>query len=443
MVIFSVQVQDIAAREHIITGKCRTPIRREPFYHHLSAGMDLSVINVDMSLPIYRMANWRTRTKQLDYVHRENLPHEYFQRGEEDIGPQRVQHEILVEFANRGRGETIIPIVQKLKKDRRQMEPLLVTSSGVVVNGNRRLAAMRELSAEAPGIYPFNPVQVQVLPPGLTSQELQKIEFQLQMQQETKLPYDWAIQCLSVRELAEAGTTHPEIIHMMRLDKPSEVQDMINRLNEAELYLSEYLKTPENYSAIEKQEQQFFELQKALDRKTDAGEKELARKMCHVLTKHSRDLDTRVYDFKIAFGTKVREVAERLAERMDIDLPAEVGSVSGSTADAQEDDIFANEEAAQGGARLGVVRQILSDVDRSQELAEAIADICVEIKEESRGDEDARKPLKLVKKAKSQLSSVVLQNASRETIADIRAELSEVIAIAQTLLAQASVVSHM
>jgi hypothetical protein len=429
---FNVTVTDIATREHVIAEKCASPLRREPFYHYLPDRVDLPVIHVEISLPIYRMANWRTRIKQLDYIHREGLQHEYFQTGEEDIGPQRVQHQFLIEFAKRGRGETIIPVMQKLRQDRRQMESLLVTSTGVVVNGNRRLAAMRELFAEDPGNFPFHSIEVAVLSAGLTDPELKKIEFQLQMQQETKLPYEWAIQCLSVRELAQSGISHEEIKYMMRLGPREEIQPMITRLNEAELYLADYLGTPENYSAIERQEQQFNELQKALDRKTDVGEKELARRLCYPITKHSRDLETRVYDFKIAFGRDSKEVAERLAERMGIELlePA------ADDPETDEDDIFADDAETDTASRFAPLAQLLIDPDRSGDLAEAIADICTEIKEESRDQADSRKPLRHVKRARQALSAVEIQRADDSTLDDIRSELGKLIELAQSLLNQ-------
>lgn len=422
MALFNITVLDIVVRENLISEKCKNPVRTEPFYHYLPQGIPLPVIHVDIALPIYRMANWRTRTKQMTYMRREQLGHNFFHSGEENVTAQRVQHEILIEFANRGRGESIIPIMQKLRQDRRQMESLLVTSTGVVVNGNRRLAAMRELFAAEPGNYPFQHVEVAVLPKGVTPPDLQKIEFQLQMQQETKLPYDWAIQCLSVRELAASGVTQEEIQHMMRLTRVEDVQAMINRLNEAELYLSDYLQTPEDYFAVERQEQQFIELQKAIDRKSDAAEKELARKMCYVITKHSRELETRAYDFKIAFGKKTKQVAERLAERMNIDLPGENAVREAES----EDDIFSDEAATQTAARFEPVRQLLSDPNQSEGLADAIADICVEIKEESQDEEDAKKALKQVKRAKSLLWTVNIEKAGEETIDEIRSDLQEI-----------------
>ncbi len=215
----------------------------------------------------------------------------------------------------------------------------------------------------------------------------------------------------------------------MRLSRVEEVQAMINRLNEAELYLSDYLQTPEDYSAVDRQEQQFIELQKAVDRKSDAAEKELARKMCYVITRHSRELETRAYDFKIAFGKKTKEVAERLAERMNVELPEENARV-----EEEADDIFSDETATQTAARFEPVRHLLSDPNQSESLADAIADVCIEIKEESQGEQDAKKALKQVKKAKSLLWSVNIEKAGEETIDEIRSDLQEIQSTVDDLL---------
>jgi hypothetical protein len=218
-----------------------------------------------------------------------------------------------------------------------------------------------------------------------------------------------------------------------RLNREEDVQAMINILDEAELYLSDYLKTPEEYSAIERQEQQFIELQKAIQRKSDAGEKELARKMCYVITKHSRELETRAYDFKIAFGKETIEVAERLAQRMGIELPDEPAEVA--TDDRSEDDVFAD-DTPETTWRLEPVRQMLANPEFSEQLADAIADICEEIKEEQRDEAGAKKPLTQVKRARSLLAAIEIARASDDTIDDIRSELGQLIALAEGLLEQ-------
>lgn len=426
---YLVSVHDVVQRNLIISQKQQTPIRKEKFYHYVPQGIDLDVIQVDIDLPVYRLANWRTRTRQLEHVHREHQPHNFFETGEEDVGPQRAQHEFLIDFAKRGRGESIVPIWQKLANDRRQTETLLLTSTGVVLNGNRRLAAMRELWKESPTDYPFQAVEAAILPAGVTPAELQKIEFRLQMQQETKLPYEWAVQCIAVRELHQAGTDKQEIRHLMQLGREAEVQAMIDRINEAEMYLNDYLGTPEEYAAVEHQEQQFIELQRALERKTDEGERELARRLCHVITKHSRDLETRAYDFKIAFGAKSLVVAERLAERFDIPVTEPTPAV------ADNGDVFADDGAAASpSARFAPVREVLADRDRSQELAEAIRDICTEIREEDQDEDKAKKPLKDVKRAKTILSRLELDQAGEDTLDELRTELEQVSELALGLI---------
>ena len=40
-------------------------------------------------------------------MRREQLGHDFFLSGEENVTAQRVQHEILIEFANRGRGKAM------------------------------------------------------------------------------------------------------------------------------------------------------------------------------------------------------------------------------------------------------------------------------------------------------------------------------------------------
>src|SRR5688500_17005897 len=169
-------------------------------------------------------------------------------------------------------------------------------------------------------------------------------------------------------------------MHMMRLDKEAAIQALINRLNEAELYLSDYLGTPEEYDAIEGKEQQFKELQKALDKKSDASEKELARKMCYVITKHSRDCEDRAYAFRLAFGEETKKVAERLAERLNVPLPDAEATPVGDGAAGESDDVFGDDAATTTAARYGPISERLSDAEQSEQLAGLIEEVCKEIK---------------------------------------------------------------
>jgi len=429
MAKYTIKVEDIAKRKHVIKQKCKSPLREDRFYFYVPEGIDLPAIAIPIDMPVYRMANYRTRTRQKAYIHKHNKKSDYFTTGEEDTTAQRAQHELLVDLANRGSGESIISIVRKFEQDQRQTEAILLTHEGVVVNGNRRLAAMRELYASDAGTYrTFEYVQALVLPESVTVSELRKIEVQLQMQQETKLPYDWTDECIAVRDLFMGGMTKQEIMRLMRLEKESDVQAMIDRVSEAEMYLTDYIGNPDAYEAIEDKKQLFTELQRALDKKSDKGEKELARKLCYVITKHSREFDTRAYDVKIAFGSKTKEVADRLAERLDIEL-ADVPT------DQTDDDIFGGEtDDSPVSIRYAPLNAVLAKKSQSKQLAEAIKEICSEVREEDDDQDKARKPLRDVRKARAMLARVDLQAASDDSIADIRAELEQIAKLAKAMI---------
>ncbi len=139
----------------------------------------LPVIRIPLNLPIYRMANGRTQTQQLSYIANKGLPANYFESGEENDSVQQIQHEILKIFANE-ESDSLTPITKELERTK-QTEPLLITPSGVVVNGNRRLCAMRELYTEKTADFPsFASVECAVLPP-LTPEQVEDVEIRLQM----------------------------------------------------------------------------------------------------------------------------------------------------------------------------------------------------------------------------------------------------------------------
>src|SRR5262249_34967053 len=151
----------------------------------------LKVIRIDISLPIYRMENFRTFIDQTEYAVKEKKPNTFFLMGQELESVQQLQHDILDKLARTGRADSITPVIEVLKKEK-QRESILITSTGVVVNGNRRLAAMRELWKESKEDYPeFSHVNCMVLPDDTTPEEIVDIEADLQAKPETKLDYDW------------------------------------------------------------------------------------------------------------------------------------------------------------------------------------------------------------------------------------------------------------
>lgn len=87
-----------------------------PFYEYQNKRVDLPVIRLDINVPVYRMANYRTRTAQLKYVHDHGKTEDFFSAGQENDSAQQAQHDILVVFAKQGRAVSISPIFDELQK---------------------------------------------------------------------------------------------------------------------------------------------------------------------------------------------------------------------------------------------------------------------------------------------------------------------------------------
>jgi hypothetical protein len=116
------------------------------------------------------------------------------------------------------------PILQELERLAVQTEPLLMDAEGVVVNGNRRLAAMRWLLAvDAQRYSRFEQPMAAVLPPEVERADLEFIEAALQMAPETKLAYSWLDRRLKLREQREQlGLADAWIVEAFRMDEPEQ-----------------------------------------------------------------------------------------------------------------------------------------------------------------------------------------------------------------------------
>ena len=119
------------------------------------------VIVLAEGLLVYRLENGRLIAELREQSHKGGADLLASPDGQETLEVQRLLHGLLVTKAGDPQG----PILQELERLGTQTEPLLITADGVVVNGNRRLASMRELLARDPARYgAFAEVAAAVLP---------------------------------------------------------------------------------------------------------------------------------------------------------------------------------------------------------------------------------------------------------------------------------------
>ncbi|MFE7110792.1 transcriptional regulator [Streptomyces sp. NPDC057575] len=103
-------------------------------------------------------------------------------------------------------------------KDFRQNEPGLITREGVLVNGNTRAAALRELGVPD--------IRVAVLPDSCTWADINKVELSLQLRHDTRRPYSYINRLLTIDEQVEAGRPLKEVARDFRIRESTAEQDL-------------------------------------------------------------------------------------------------------------------------------------------------------------------------------------------------------------------------
>ena len=208
----------------------------------------LPKVNVPELALLYRAANGRLIAQLAAAAHAQGSDLAALRERQESADVQAIIHGLLVAEAKDATG----PIFQELERQAIQTEPLLVARDGVVINGNRRLAAMRELRASDSQRYAaFAEVRVTVLPDDCTAQDIEYIEAALQLAPETKLAYGWINRRLKLRhQLSDMALAPAAVVDAFRFESESAMQAELAELELAEDYLSHYRREPARYEAV-------------------------------------------------------------------------------------------------------------------------------------------------------------------------------------------------
>lgn len=396
-----------------------------PFYEFQNTLHNLPIIRLEIGVLVYRMLNYRTRTAQLQYIHDREKSKDFFETGQENEEAQQAQHDLLVGYAKRGREGSVVPIFEELQKQE-QREPIIITTSGVVVNGNRRLAAMRELFTDNPDIFPhFSHANCAVLPGSATPEEIRETEVRLQMQSETKLPYEWINECLAIKELSSSNKSYEYIASLMN-KKERDVKIADQALSEVDMYLREWVGTPGEYEIVEGGEQYFKELVKGLDKK-QGNQLEIRRRFAWALFGH-KNLRTRAYDYKFSFNNHTDEIVNSLANRLDVDLTPQDKTDTGG-----EDDLEISIEDGNETTSFTPLIDLFNDKSKRETVANELVAACNNFMDIARQGEIGKRALEAIKSANSKLQEVDFSKADPSTYRAIGSQLDNVIKQAKKL----------
>jgi hypothetical protein len=411
---FLIAVTPLAEREATVAHEKSNSSRKQRFYEYRNTPEDLPIVRIPINMPVYRVANYRTSLYQMRWVKEKAIDRSFFTTGEENESVQRIQHSFLWDLAQNEK-KSIASIIEILKSEGQRI-PLLVTATGVVVNGNRRMAAMRELLALNPQDFPhFSHVDCMVLPYETTEDDLKEIEVRLQMTPETRMPYDWIGECIAIKDLREREKSFETIGNWMRLD-PSKVKNKLLVLNEIDLYLRDWKGEEGNYEYLDDAEEIVSQITRRIKAK-EGVQLEVARRIGWILLDR-RGTDGRVYELRDVTGNLAQEVAAKIHEV----YPTEIANTSAPDASASETLELELEDFEANNSDQALVTFLDSSRD-NEELQQEIVNICkvvVEAKKIQLTGDAARRS---VQDAHTTLLEVNLASADRSTYDPIRRQL--------------------
>lgn len=173
----------------------------------------LSVFRIGIAVPKFRLENGRTIRGLQEYIF-ENPDSAEALKDKSSAEAQEIIQTVLLSMVEK---EDLINILA----EEGQRDPLILSKQGYVLNGNRRLAAMRKLSQDTRHSRRFQDIDV-VLLPQLDESELSAIEMRLQMAIEGKARYNWLDELLVIQKnIKELNMDIEKVRVAMRTTKPT------------------------------------------------------------------------------------------------------------------------------------------------------------------------------------------------------------------------------
>lgn len=231
-------------------------------------------------------------------------------------------------------------------RQRGQWNPGIMTHDGFVIDGNRRLSILQNLSKED---YKFNVMKVARLPSTVDKNDLWKLEAGIQLGKDEIVRYGPINELLKLKEGTEAGLTPNEIAATLYGFKDdSEILKKLKRLVLIEEYL-DFNGMPQKYSEVKGKVEHFINAQNILDFYYDREDDPVLRKsLKRVIWALIRDGRThleirRVKEMLKLESDKALDWIKKIAEKTKPVSPDSVISKPEKTLDDHVTDMIDNE----------------------------------------------------------------------------------------------------
>lgn len=280
---------------------------------------NLPAVRVRLDFPVFRIGNHRTKTLQEEYLaNHPELPPDFFQTDQDSDAVQAAQFEILEKLVN---DQELLDAFKK--EGAEQEEPILCTREGVVVNGNRRLCAWRKLHAEDPVQYRrFESVQVILLPPDCTEDDIDDIERDLQIKKTHRADYSWHTKAAMIKEALDKGNLDKAKLASMFDMKPADIDMTVACYDYARQHLAN-IGHPGEWSRVDKDEFAFRRIVEGEKKIRNEGQKEVFNACSAALLQASPEsVGNRKYDVIPRLAANIQAIVEVVEKEL---LPPDAG----------------------------------------------------------------------------------------------------------------------
>ncbi len=314
--------------------------------------LDLPAYRVPLDLPKYRLANGRTQAYQEEYLASDpDVDKELFTRDLESAEAHEVQHGLLKKDIDE---ENLGAFFRK----NIQIEALYLSNDGFVINGNRRLCAMRELFAEDPSEFSrFQTVRIIRLPVA-DEVDIDELEARLQVITDIKAEYNWVSEAIMLRKRRPIYKIK-KLCELYQMNVSS-IDEIIDMLRYAEEYLHR-IEKPKMYSVVFKDEFAFRQLIRTRKKMKDETDKAILEKSAYAIIENPKQ--GRAY-------AQIKKVGAHI-EAIKSSLDRELGSkIANEVVEKSEDEELLGEiESEQSN-----IIEVMDDRDKQNEIVEIISE---------------------------------------------------------------------
>ena len=284
---------------------------------------------------------------------------------------------------------------------------------------------MRELARQRDGSVDrrFEYVRCAVLPTDTGRDEIDDIEADLQARPETKLDYDWIGDARLIRRQVDKSRTTKQVADRLRRSK-SDIENVLQALDEADLYLSEWLGKSGEYALVQDGQQIFGDIPKSISRQ-DSKLKDASRVIAWSIFDNREKISGRVYRLNRAFGDLAPRTLELLENRLGLAGDQQEQAVE--AADDTEDEEFAIDiEEGEEASDYSAIIQALRNNDGLEEKVDALVDACETAIELDRGQKNEEAALKALGQVNSRVVSIDATLASRDSLPGILKQIQSI-----------------